>query len=53
MIILWEKGDWGGPKPTWRLNHGNMTRNKTALRKVTNRFAKRKLWLNGSSIKPY
>ena len=53
MMILYELADHGGPKPTWRLNHGVMTRNKTALRKVTNRKSKRKLWFNGKSIKSY
>lgn len=49
MSILWEKL----PNGTWRMNNGNMTRNRTALRKVTNRFMKRKLWFCGSSIEAY
>ncbi len=53
MMILWEKRDWGSGRLTWRINPGRMTRNQTALRKVTNRFAKRKLWFNGGEIKPY
>lgn len=53
MMILWEKGDHGGPRPTWRLNHGNMTRKKTTLRVVTNRQMKRRLWMRGNSLKPY
>jgi len=49
MSILWEKL----PNGTWRMNDGNFTRNRTALRRVTNRFQKRKLWFRGSSVKSY
>lgn len=53
MVILYELADHGGPRKTWRINQGCMTRNKTALRKVTNRKLRRKLYLKAVSHEPY
>lgn len=49
MRILWEKL----PSGRWVINNGTFTRNKTSLRKVTNRFLKKKLVFNGTSLKAY
>lgn len=43
MMVLWERL----PNGSWRMNSGFYTRRRTALRKVTNRFLKRKLWFGG------
>mgnify|MGYP003502354191 FL=1 len=53
----WEKRDWGGPKPIWRVAPPTMTRGSPlarTIRTATNRRAKKlRLVFRGDSLKAY
>jgi hypothetical protein len=54
----WEKRNWGGPKPTWRLVPPLHTKKKfkgpsVFTTRVASRKRTKKLTFGGSSITPY